>query len=487
MSRSCSSLFAALLAVLLAVPLFPEPAQALVPVSGAGSSFAALEIDQWRADVSHAPYNLKVDYTAAGSTFGRNQYIEGRVDFAASDIQFEDEVEISNLNKSPRRNFVYVPVSAGGLGFMYNVIGNDGRRIENLRLSQRNVCRAFTEPGIFWDDPAIAAENPGVPLPHQPIKRVVRSDGAGQSFVFMEYCIAVAPDVWNAFISYILGNASARDTASVLFRQGKPSSQWPSGYDKVAPAAGSDGVANAVADGVTGKYSVTFVEAGFAKVRRYPVALVRNGAGEYTSPLDSAAVSVALAYAKGRTDGTFELAYLAADKRAYFPSTYSYMIVQTEGYDASRGASVATFLQYAVTRGQRNVELIGYARLSIVLVNLALDQIQKIPGAPPRPTDLGDPPPAPSVDLATAGKGSAVGPEGGPAGAGGTAGQASEGTHGSGSSGLALGENDELIDPDEASAAATLARDGLWWFAVGVVIAALVTWAKLRRGMGGLT
>ena len=377
-------------------------------VSGGGASFPQLELEQWRADVARPPYSLKVDYQAAGSTFGREKYISGQLDYGVSDIPFQDD-EIARVGASPRRNFVYVPVSAGGLGFMYNVTGTDGRRITNLKLSQRNVCRVFTEESITWNDPAIQAENPGVPLPAEAVRPVVRSDGSGTSFVLSEYCISTAPDIWGKFVSLVLTRSP--DSASVQFRNGEPTSQWPNGYGSASTAYASDGVANTVANDVSGKSTITFVEAGFAKERGFPNAIVRNAAGVYHSP-DSPNVTAALAYATGRSDGTFGLNYLATDPNAYFPSSYSYVIAQTSGFDTGKGVTLATFLYYSVTQGQKRAEPLGYARLSDVLVRLAIAQISKIPGAPAPPTDLGGAPPPPrpiNVPAATGGAGGGTG------------------------------------------------------------------------------
>jgi len=375
-------------------------AQAPAAISGGGASFPQLELEQWRADVARPPYSLAVDYQAAGSTFGREKYISGQLDYGVSDIPFQND-EVGRVQASARKNFVYVPVSAGGLGFMYNVTGTDGQRITSLKLSQRDLCRVFTEEAITWNDPEIQAENPGLPLPADPVRPVVRSDGSGTSYVLSEFCIATAADVWARFISMVL--ARSPNSASVEFRGGQPTSQWPNGYGNASTAYASDGVANTVANDVSGRSTITFVEAGFAKERGFPNAQVRNAAGVYHSP-DPGNVTAALAYATGRADGTFQLDYLAKDPNAYFPSSYSYVIAQTAGFPATKGVTLATFLYYAVTVGQKRAEPLGYARLSDVLVRLALAQASKIPGAGPPPTDLaGAPPPPRAINLGGAG------------------------------------------------------------------------------------
>ena len=52
-----------------------------------GSSWSAGALDQWIADV-HAS-GIQINYTADGSTTGRQNFILGQSDFAASDIPFQ--------------------------------------------------------------------------------------------------------------------------------------------------------------------------------------------------------------------------------------------------------------------------------------------------------------------------------------------------------------------------------------------------------------
>ena len=461
-----SAVVSATLLVGIASGITPASA-AGAKVTGGGASFPQLELEQWRADVSGPPYSLQVDYQAAGSTFGRQKYLAGQLDYGVSDIPFQPD-EASDLAKSPRKNFVYVPVSAGGLGLMYNVVGLDGRRITNLKLSQVSACRAFTEDTIYWDDPAIAADNPGVPLPHDRIRPVTRSDGAGTSYVLSEYCISTAPDIWGKFIGLI--QRVSAGSASGDFSAGRPTSQWPSGYGAAGTAFASDGCANTVANEVAGKSTITYVEAGFAKERGFPNAVMRNAAGVFVAP-NSTNVTAALAYASGRPDGTFNLNYLANDPVAYFPSTYSYVIAQTAGFDPAKGLTLASFLNYAVTAGQRRADSLGYARLSNVLVNLALDQIAKIPGAPARPTDLaGAPPPPRPINLPQGGVGGGAGGAagGGKPGVGGVAG-------GSGFAGTA-GGGAVAGAPGAAAGAAG---------AAGSAGGAVVAGAEINRGADG--
>ncbi|CAN5713374.1 hypothetical protein BH10ACT1_BH10ACT1_05470 [soil metagenome] len=473
--------FAAVVSVLAVVGLLaaivgPLPeASAATPINGGGSGFAALELDQWRADTARKPYSLKINYVSQGSSFGRQQFIDGNLDFGVSDITFVGS-ELPSLKsqrcqgREPANCFVYVPVSAGGLALMYNLLDNAGKRITDLKLTRRAACKVFTGAIKTWNAPELVANNPKLTTFNRDIVPIIRADGAGESYVLSQFCQAVAPDVWAAFLAERL----REDPTDVDpdFRAGRPVSNWPQGWGRANPALYADGVANAVADQVSGKNAITYTAAGYAKVRNFPTAAVQNAAGAYTQP-DETNVTVALGYAKGRGDGTFELNFSGADPRAYFPSTYSYVIAQTTGFDAGKGATLGQYLCYAVTKGQAIAPSLRYARLSSTLVTIAIDAIVRIPGAPTKaacPVAGAPPPPPPPVIApgnsdpgAGAGSGSGTGAGGGTGS--GTDGGAGAGTgagasttipgsaEGSGASGTGAGGNEGTAEPDPLGAA----------------------------------
>jgi ABC-type phosphate transport system substrate-binding protein len=376
-------------------------ALAATPILGGGSGFAALQIDQWRANVSRQPYNLTINYQAQGSSFGRQQFKDGTFDFGASDIQYT-QIEIPDLQshrcrgKSLQACFVYVPITAGGLAFMYNVTDDAGNRISDLKLTREDACKIFTGQITKWSQ--LGSYNPRLKSINRDIRPVIRADGAGESYVFSEFCIAVAPGVWGGFISEQKGSDNAGNN-SVEFNQGLPTSLWPQsswGANPI-PVSFADGTAGFVADPSGGADSITYVANGYAKVHGTPVASVQNGVGLFTQPTEDN-VTTALHYATPVGNGTFKLAYSGPAPDAYFPSTYSYILAQTSGFDPGKGATLGLFLCYAISTGQPSAPQLGYARLSSDLVQIAINAIVQIPGAP----SSGDcfqkgapPPPAP--------------------------------------------------------------------------------------------
>jgi ABC-type phosphate transport system substrate-binding protein len=376
------------LSVVLGSAVMPaQPAAASPAIHGGGSGFAALEVAQWSADAAGPPLHLNVDYTSQGSSIGRQNFANGLYDYGMSDITYPpiDRDIVNGQTRCPHAVFAtcfrYVPVSAGGLGIVYNLVNNDGSRVTDLQLTRQQVCQIFTGAITDWGQirPAFAGHH---------INVIVRSDGAGESYVLSQFCIGVDPTDWNAYRTDLLSHHSDQVQDAGL-QLGQPVSTWPQvliGGSSTKTGSGSDGVANVVADSNAGKDGVTYDAAGYAKVRFMPVASVQNAAGVFQQP-DENNVTIALAYARPNPDpnapGTFLLNFSGPDPRAYFPSTYSYALAQTTGFDPGKGATLGQFLCYAISdQGQRIAPALRYARLSNEIVTISRSAIVQIPGAP---------------------------------------------------------------------------------------------------------
>lgn len=341
----------------------PAGAQSRPIVSGSGSTWSQIAVDQWAADVSR--FGVRINYQGTGSSAGRTNYLQGQTDFAVSEIPFEGASETN----APRAKIsAYLPIVAGGTSFMYNLRSGSGSPITTLRLSSTTVTKIFTGGITKWNDPEIAGENPGLGLPDKPIIPVVRSDGSGTSAQFSAYMAKQEQSIWCAFAQ----------------KQGLGcghTSNYP-----VFPGAvgqqGSDGVANYVHSESTGQGAITYVEAGYAIQRGRPVAFLKNGSGNYTLPTSSN-VSKALERAKLNPDDTQNLdeVYVSPDADAYALSSYSYMIVPTAELDEAKGAVLGDFMEYFACEGQRKADQLGYAPLPKNLVEVVFSAIRRVPGA----------------------------------------------------------------------------------------------------------
>ena len=152
------------------------------PITGAGSTWAYPAIDQWISDVKQN--GMSISYAPVGSTTGRSDFSQGQVDFGASEIPYGVQ-DGTNYDPPPTHGYAYMPDLAGGTTFMYNLtIGT--QRVTDLRLSGSVIAQIFTGVITMWNDPQVAADNPGLTLPAIPIIPVVRSDGAGSTADFTQ-------------------------------------------------------------------------------------------------------------------------------------------------------------------------------------------------------------------------------------------------------------------------------------------------------------
>ncbi|MFJ8018122.1 phosphate ABC transporter substrate-binding protein PstS [Streptomyces sp. NPDC096339] len=363
-----------LAAVALALPgAVPAAAESYVPVSGAGSTWSQNALDQWRANVKQ--YGMTVNYSGTGSSDGRNQFRNGTVDFAVSEIPYgiKDSGVVDN---APSRKFSYMPIVAGGTAFMYNLkIGN--RRVTNLRLSGEVVAKIFTGVITSWNDPAIKADNPALAsaLPARRIVPVVRSDGSGTTAQLTSWLSARHTALWDAYCSKAGRSTPCGQTSNFPVVAGK-------GF---VGQSGSNGVSGYVAqDGNQG--TITYVEYSYAVATTgFPVAKILNGSGYYTEPT-AQNVAVSLTKASIRADLTQDLSQVydeSTDHRNYPLSSYSYMIIPTaqeSNFNPQKGKALGAFAYYFLCEGQRSVDRLGYSPLPINLVQAGLEQVRRIPG-----------------------------------------------------------------------------------------------------------
>ena len=148
------------LIAVLALLARSSPASALSyqTLSGSGSSWASVALDQWAQDVQ--PNGLTVNFNPDGSASGRGDYMQGsQVDFAASDPPFrngQDQLGGTGA-ETPEWGYSYVPDVGGGTAFMYHVTVA-GHLVTNLRLSGLTLTKIFTGEITNWDDPAITKD-----------------------------------------------------------------------------------------------------------------------------------------------------------------------------------------------------------------------------------------------------------------------------------------------------------------------------------------
>jgi ABC-type phosphate transport system substrate-binding protein len=356
-------------------------ANSYVDISGSGSSWAAVAIDEWTQAVR--PNGIVVNYNPDGSAAGRADYIENQDDFAGSDPPFRngaDELAGSQAGKESPEGFSYVPDVAGGTAFIYH-LEVAGHLITNLRLSPATIMGIFTGKITNWNDKQITKDY-GAQLPSLPITPVLRSDGSGATYFFTRWMEHLYPSQWNAFCQQV-----------------HPGIQLPCPQTEFYPVFGdakAENGSNNVITYITSTYgngSIGYDEYAYALNSHYPVVKVLNPGGYFVLP-SASNVAVALTHAKINEDASssdflqqdLDPVYTFKDPRSYPLASYSYFIVPREhtkepkNFNAAKGKTLSTWLNYDLCNGQRTVAQLGYSPLPINLVKGGLLQIDHIPG-----------------------------------------------------------------------------------------------------------
>jgi phosphate transport system substrate-binding protein len=346
------------------------------PISGAGSSFASPAIDSWVHAVATPPYSLSLNWAPSDSGTGRYEFTNQTIDFAVSDVGY-----VGNSDTTPPSfPFNFIPITAGGIAFMYDVPGLS----KQLQLSSLTACELLTGGITNWNDAKIAADNPGVSLPNLPVIPVTESDSAGTNYVLEEWCIDEQPAVWAAFVQ-AQDSQSGGPTDGVALSATSPNSNWPGIHGGIDDSK-TTSVANDVAAraGGIGAVQVKYAEeeAGYGGTDPTKnVALVKNASGDYTSPTP-VDVASALAYASQLPNGTHQLDFNGAGPHVYNPSTYSYLLTPTTGWSPSKGDTMSQFVNYVLTLGQQAAPSFGYASLGLSLEQYGITAVQhNVPGA----------------------------------------------------------------------------------------------------------
>ncbi|MFE6049679.1 substrate-binding domain-containing protein [Kitasatospora sp. NPDC056446] len=395
--RSMARLLAGAMSLSLATAsllLGQTPAHAAsVSLSADGSSWAGPAIDQWRQDVS--PQGIQINFNPVGSAAGRTQWSIGQDDFTASDVPFRSAPDTgvgqggkdtgAGSKENPVFGFSYVPITAGGTTFMYNLVVG-GKQVRDLRLSPQTVVDIFTNKITNWNDPKITADY-GKPLPSLQITPVIRSDGSGATAQFTRWMEHTHKDQWDAYCKSVNG-VTCGDYTEFFPQSGRMTAQ-----------NGSDVVAGYIKS-PTNQGTIGYDEYAFAKRSNWPVVKVLNSAGYYSLPTASnVAVALTAAKVRGVDDSTpandpnylqqnLDGVYTMNDPRAYPISSYSYLIVPRAGaaqpppprFNNDKGSALSRFLSYVLCEGQGKADDLGYSPIPRGLVRGGLLQTRAIPG-----------------------------------------------------------------------------------------------------------
>jgi len=312
-------------------------------LNGSGSTFQLTFQETAISSFKSVQPGMTVNYGGGGSGKGRTDLSSGVVQFAGSDSPIPDAEKANFSGKT----VLYFPVVIGPITLSYNLSSLS----KPLQLSAPVIANIFQGKITNWDNSAIAADNPGVKLPSEPIAIAVRSDSSGTTANFSLF-LEQATTAWT------LGSSSTI--------------KWPG----TARAGNGNGGVASIVKSTPG--SIGYVDYSDAKGAGLTYASIKNKDGNYIAP----SVQSATAAADGATiapDLTFHAVW-APGPQAY-PITYqSWDLVFEKQSSSNTAKMLQAYIGYLLGPGQQLLPQLNYAPLPASLDEKAKAQLSKITG-----------------------------------------------------------------------------------------------------------
>ena len=320
-----------------------------VTLTGAGATFPYPIYSKWFAEYGK-DHPVRVNYQSQGSGAGIRQITEGTVDFGASDAPMTDE----ELAKRP--DVLHVPSVLGAVTMAYNL----PQVTQRLNLDGDVIAGIYLGEIRRWNDPRIAALNPGVQLPAADILPVYRSDGSGTTYVFTDYLSAVSP-AWQSRVG-----------------RGK-SVRWPAGLG----AKGNEGVTGQVRQSPG---SIGYIELAYAAQANVPTAAVRNRAGSFVAPTEEATSAAAAQVGDQiRRHPDFRFSIVNAPGADAYPiASFTYLLVPAHMEDCAKARSLVQVVEWALTEGGQMAAELHYAPLPEAMRGAVLQRLRTVTCGPQR-------------------------------------------------------------------------------------------------------
>jgi len=344
-----SSLCAALLTV--AVPR--AQAAGNVTLNETGSTLFYPLFQLWIADYARVAPNVSVIAAATGSGKGIEAAISGEARMGGSDAYMSDEQVKKN------RGILNIAVAISAQTVNYNV---PGLNETGLKLDGPTLAGIYSGKITTWDAPAIAANNPGVQLPHQTIVPIRRADASGDTFIFTQF-LDFSTQTWGYRIGY--GTSVA----------------WPEVAGEKT-ATGNEGTVQALA---ATPYAVGYVGVSFRDAiaeAGLGTAPLKNQSGKFVLPT-AETVSQGASALDARTPPDQRLTLVfAPGERSYPLVNYEYVVVAARQDDPQIAAALRSFLRWAVSAEGGNaakyLDAVGFIPLPTFIRALSENQIDLI-------------------------------------------------------------------------------------------------------------
>jgi phosphate transport system substrate-binding protein len=297
-------------------------------ITGAGASFPYPVYAKW-AEAYKAATGNQVNYQSIGSSGGINQIKAKTVAFGASDAP----LSAADLGKDGLAQF---PAIIGGTVPVLNL---PGIQPGELRVTGPVLAEMFMGVIAKWNDPKLAALNPGKKLPDQAITVVHRADGSGTTFNWTDYLTTVSKD-WADKVGK--GNAV----------------KWPA-----ASSIGGKGNEGVAANVGRIKGAVGYVEYAYVKKNNMTYMQLQTQSGKYVHPEAAAFAAAAEGVDWFSVPGMGVSMVGAQGDKAWPVSTASFILLHQQPADKAQAAEVLKFFDWTFANGQKMAAELDYVPL----------------------------------------------------------------------------------------------------------------------------
>jgi phosphate transport system substrate-binding protein len=324
-------------------------------ISETGSSLLYPLMHSWAAAYHKQYPGVTIATASTSSGTGVSAAAAGRADLGTSDAY----LSTGDLVRNP--TLLNIPLVVSAQTIVYNLPGVSG----HVKLNGSVLAQIYNGTITMWNDPAIAAINPGLPLPPDKIVPVRRSDTSGDTFLFTSYLST--------------GNQSAADQAWNSDVGWGTSVVWPSVPGELAEQGSLNMLHTCAATvGCVAYNGISYLSQ--AQAAGLGEAELANYQNQYTLPTP-AAIRASVASFVSLTPPNETISMIDGPAAAGYPIVnYEYAVVSSRQPSASKASALRDFLRWVITTGNQPayVNTVGFQPLPSALVTLGMKQIAEI-------------------------------------------------------------------------------------------------------------
>ncbi|ORW06654.1 phosphate ABC transporter substrate-binding protein PstS [Mycobacterium kyorinense] len=334
-------------------PVATAPATSQVTLSETGSTLLYPLFNLW-GPAYHEKYpNITITAQGTGSGTGISQAATGAINIGASDAY------LSEGDMAAHKGLMNIALAISAQQINYNLPG----LTEHLKLNGKVLAAMYQGTIKTWNDPQIAALNPGVKLPNTTVVPLHRSDGSGDTFMFTQYLSKQDPDGWGK----------------------SPGFGTTVDFPAVPGALGEDGNGGMVTGCANTPGCVAYIGISYldqTNQKGLGEAQLGNAAGKYLLP-DPHSIQAGAAGFVSKTPENQAISLIDGPSAAGYPIiNYEYAIVNSNQKDAATAQTMQAFLHWAITDGNAPsfLDKVHFQPLPPQVVKLSDAQIAKIAG-----------------------------------------------------------------------------------------------------------